>query len=395
MKNRLLFVVDYRLDEPSSLSEMLKALYFDKHFATYDKFLFLKPNGISLNIKNIIVNDITYYRVQENIRQEFKKTKSFSKKMCLLTLFLRRKVYGFFGREESAILRNNGVIVSFVARQFRINCILFISFIPSLLPRKFKTSRFFILYDPFSGRPGSNKKRMRDEKKIIASSDNYYVADYFYNEYVKMFGKNHIKQYKLPFFVPSKNIENYSNSLISNNEFTFSYFGQISERLNDKLVSFLTKNHIIVDSFTTYIKVPFANTSCLRNHEPVVGQELYKAIANSRFLICFDNNKSFSSFFSSKLLLYVSFKKPVILFTDNANSSNIEFVRNYPFGCVINYNTTEASNKLFEFIEKSNSFDYESFDSDKKYGSYSSTYFADMVCLDLNRLINKESKHNG
>ena len=66
-------------------------------------------------------------------------------------------------------------------------------------------------------------------------------------------------------------------------------------------------------------------------HQAVSEEKLYETVASNRFLEVFNNGEPYSHYLPSKVYLYVSFTKPIIIFGNNTDYAMKRFLKNHPF----------------------------------------------------------------
>ena len=129
--------------------------------------------------------------------------------------------------------------------------------------------------------------------------------------------------------------------------YNYLYLGQIQSFRNAEIIQTIFKKiGIRLDIFTNS-SVQSSETFIV--HPAISGDELYRVISNSKYLVAFDNSKPYNHYLPSKVYLYVSFTKPVIAFGDNKESALIEFFKDYPL--FYYQNIYEPLDGLLDFLK--------------------------------------------
>lgn len=122
-------------------------------------------------------------------------------------------------------------------------------------------------------------------------------------------------------------------------------------------------------------------------HPPASGDDLYRAVAESKFLIAFDNGAPFENYLPSKAFLYVSFTKPVIAFGENKDSALLRFFKDYPF--FYYHKIGEPLDGLLQFMRTdfSDGFNEKIYDN---YIGYSPAYALEPIDKQINKFFYSE-----
>jgi len=292
----------------------------------------------------IAIDDLNFSEILKNGKFSFlKKCRLFFKKILyIVKIKIKKKNISFQPGGDAMIekiLRKEkpGVIVSF-------------TYDPSRELNDFCNSKnipyFDMRYDTRITAPDVNKEKMYiAEKYAMEHSQGYFVPSFFMDDYKKHFDSKKLIGYNLPLVINKETVK--KALLHAEEKYKFSYFGQIqSFRYPEKMKDLFIKLKCKLDVFYTGRE----NWGELfNNHEALIGEELYQAVANSKFLVAFDNGHPYEHYLPSKAYLYVSFTKPIIVLGDNENSALKSFLKDYP-----NYyyqNINEPLDGLIDFIE--------------------------------------------
>ena len=212
------------------------------------------------------------------------------------------------------------------------------------------------MYDTFISRPGINPENSKEEQYVINNSNGYFVPSFFIEDYQINYQNaaswEKIRKYDLPLLIEKRNVKfTYENNL-KNNSYDFTYFGQIQTfRNSDKIKKIFSKLNITLDIFTT---MNIESDNIFKVHSAIANNDLWSVVANSKYLVVFDNSKPYNTYLPSKAYLYVSFTKPIIAFGDNDTSALKSFFKEYPMFYYQNIN--ESLDGLLTFINTT--FDY-------------------------------------
>lgn len=328
----LLFVVDYGLDSPNSVGQILRNIYFDSIFSSIvkcilvlgDCFEYLCEENIDGNIQLKFTNDKTHSNI---IFRRSIFVIAFFKFLAVIKKVLRRGDASFQTIVVSSSLR-------FIKRKFKISRVLFLTYSPDKYAYKSGIPYSYFLYDTFLGRPSIDSKSIKMERRVIKRCISYYLAPFFFDNYKEKYPENRkIKSLAYPLFPSIENVRSTQNLDI---KYSFSYFGQLQNFRNvSDIAAMFDVLGILVDVFSW--QHPVKNKSFVY-HQPLIGKEYYKAINQSRCILIFDNNHPYSHYMPSKLYEIIAFSKPIIVIGKNEESATIDFLKDYPYKAFINLN---------------------------------------------------------
>lgn len=249
------------------------------------------------------------------------------------------------------------------------DCVCFILFDPKVSYAEAciesNVSYIQILFDTYIERPNIEKEKTKEEESyIIDHAKAYFVPSFFADGYQKEYGSckfaGKIKAYDLPLLVSREKVQ---NAFQKNTEkYDYAYFGQMQSFRNaDIIKKSLAELGITMDVFPANTQ---SGDQVFRGHEAVAGEQLWETVAGSRFLVAFDNSVPYDRYLPSKVYLYVSFTKPIIVFGDNECSALKEFLNDYPL--YYYQNIHESTEGLVRFIQSTDS---DGFD-EKLYSKY-------------------------
>ena len=246
--------------------------------------------------------------------------------------------------------------------------VIYFSFSPkkgfSKICAKRKIPYISILYDTFIERPNISKNAALIENDEIVNAVGYFVPDFFMEGYLKHYSHANIHSYFLPLLIPKENVISALEN--SKRTYKFSYFGQMqSFRNSDGIKEIFKELGLSLEIFSAEKKV---SDEVYIYHDAVSDEKLHKVVAESDFLVAFDNGEPYTHYLPSKAYLYVSFTKPIIVFGNNKHSALKDFLSQYPM--YYYHNTDEDSLEgLISFINKKhpNKFDEEIYSVYKDY----------------------------
>lgn len=213
--------------------------------------------------------------------------------------------------------------------------------------KKLKIPYISVLYDTFVSNPGITQRDRVIENEEIANAVAYFVPSFFMRDYKEYYRHANIHPFNLPLLITQdKCIKAYANI---QKPLRFTYFGLLQSFRNaDRIKGIFQEIGETLDIFS-----PENNNSdeTYVFHKPLQQEALYEAVASSKFLVAFDNSEPYAHYLPSKVYLYVSFTKPIIVFGNNKDSALKQFLNGYP-----NYYYHHIENPslegLREFIKK-------------------------------------------
>ncbi len=355
---KIMYVVDFLPDVCNSVGDILNCLI--KKTSSYENVI-VKSDGYAygnLNIKKI--NGYRCYFADIFTITEIIKNKSLTLFQKFM-LILKKCLLNFaklINKEDEFNRRVNSKHLYKIIKKEQPDLIVFFVFTPKVeytdICIKTGQSYVFMLYDTFIERPGIDRNvYFPKEKYVIDNSKAYFVPGFFADEYYKIYGSEKINSFNLPLLIEKKDVENaYKNKI----DFEFTYFGQVqSFRNGEKIRKMFAELNKKLDIFTSSRDCQGDDVFII--HDAITRDELFSTVAGSKFLVAFDNSVPYNMYLPSKVYLYVSFTKPVIIFGDNEESAIKNFMRDYPQSYYQNIN--ESFDGLIEFINRnqSSSFD--------------------------------------
>lgn len=340
-KPTVLFVVDYGLDSSNSVAQILRNICYSKEMECFNKVVFVLEQNYYALQKTTINNIVQISTAKEKTRDTFYKRNVFK---CLyyksfedLTTLAK---HGY--KYVRTSLTSNDLKI--IKRKFNIDYVLYLTFFPDPYALKAKIPYSYFLYDTYLSRPGVKKHEIRMEKKVIDHSIKYYLHSYFFDYYQKTYPSDqHIHSLHYPLF-PSKDEVNTAIKSVKKEQYQFSYFGQLQDFRNvPEIASIFKEANLTVDVFSWERPI---DSPAFKYHDVANGEEFFKKIAESKFLLVFDNNEPFAHYIPSKLYQLVAFSKPIILFTKNDHSASKKFLENYPHLFVYDLRKNKPSDLL-------------------------------------------------
>ncbi|MBQ9730471.1 MAG: hypothetical protein IJV80_06660 [Clostridia bacterium] len=232
--------------------------------------------------------------------------------------------------------------------------------------KKIKIPYVVIHYDTTVEDPNvkMTKKRIAEEKYVMDNSEALFVQNCFYKGYRKYYTSDKLKPYNLPLLVDEEKVLTAYASKEKN--YKFSYFGQLQAfrngyRVNDIFEELGEKLFVFSTDKTNFGKA-------FEWSPAVTGQELYKTIAGSDYLVALDNSHPYEHYFPSKTCLYVSFTKPIIIFGESKKTALREFLAEYDNFYYQDIN--EPLDGLRQFLtKKQKGFDKKTYDQYRGYSA--------------------------
>lgn len=350
---KVLFISDYLLTACNSVSDILKSLLraFDEKQMksviclragySYDKLLIDYAGGYKLyRTVNCFDNGgNNKYKLSHKIKSvlrmlKLKTAEFFYVRLCRSSYYLRcNKNY-----LNKIIKKETPDLIVFVT------CKLYKHLID--LSIKHNINYAIILYDTILGNPKDFVGSKEIEPYAIMNSKAYFIPSFFFNEYSQHYKCSNIYSYNLPLLIDKEDVLRAFNSCST--QYEFAYFGQMQSFRNVERI----KNIFNLMGKTLHIFTPlnYKSDEIFNVHNAVTGESLYSVVANSKFLVAFDNSVPYHHYLPSKVYLYVSFTKPIIVFGDNKKSALIDFLKDYPYFYYQNIN--ESMDGLIRFLGK-------------------------------------------
>lgn len=238
-----------------------------------------------------------------------------------------------------------------IIKEERPDIVVFSVFAPSKIFTKIlikhKIPYCCVLFDTFIENPAINKKKGKKiEEFVINNSIEYFIPSYFYNGYKDNYQSKKIKSYYMPLLIDSTSVKNaYANCEL---KYSFSYFGSMHTFRNSDVVKKIFKQlNLQLHIFNATNK---PSDEVFIQHKPLHAELLYEALVSSKFLVVFDNGHPYEHYLPSKVIPYVSFTKPIIVFGNNNESALKNFLKDYPL--YYYHDIREPLDGLIEFINK-------------------------------------------
>ena len=182
----------------------------------------------------------------------------------------------------------------------------------------------WIIYDPFFSQPGLHVK-YAEELLLAKRAVSYWVPRYFY-EYHQRDISNFCHFYSFPLLPDFNFVKELLDK--SKKRFEIAYFGNFMPFRNPTRAIKLFRSKYDIHVFTDF-PVP-KNVGCNWTvHKGVKGKTFYECIAASKILLVFDNDPPYESFFPSKIIHFVAFGLPLLIFGQNKNGSIVDFLKTY------------------------------------------------------------------
>lgn len=359
---KILYVVDYLHNEANSVGDILSRIIYNPSFAKNEQIVY-KASGLFDRLSVRYVGGFKTY--------SFAKPKDnfFTRKLSSIKYYLRKLLAHLNLLSQCKRLKEIKQL-KHVLRREKPDAVIFFTYAPNpeLVELIHNEKLFCLLYDTYISRPTVEYNAAYElEKYVINKAEKYFVPSFFFGDYEKAYHCGKIQSYDLPLLVDKDDvIKAYSST--DSTRYRFAYFGQIQQfRNGDRIKTILKCMGEKVDIFSPF---SYETDDVFICHSgEVTGDELYLTVANSDFLIAFDNSKPYDRYLPSKAYLYVSFTKPIVVFGDNDESALRDFLKDYPDYYYQNIN--ETVDGLIEFLSKKHlsGFDEETYQQYIRYAS--------------------------
>lgn len=203
----------------------------------------------------------------------------------------------------------------------------------------------WIIYDPYHTQP-LYKDRSKEEFEIANASSNYWVPIYF-DEYWNTGIGAICHFYSFPLLPEKETVKKAIRERAA--KYTLSYFGNFLPFRNvERAVSLANdKYDFHVFSDLDLPSVIAANCVC---HPALHGADFYQAIADSSILIIFDNEPPYDCFFPSKVIHFVAFGLPILVFGSYKRGKLAKFLSKYDKWLYADQSVSDKT--VIEFIER-------------------------------------------
>ncbi len=376
-KKTVLFVVDFGLNSPNSLGQMLRNIVTNRFFNDYKKVIFVCSDEF-IYFKEYTTDDAVEIRASNNTDGDFIlkqcKLKILIFKILKSIKFIRKH---FSGMLHTIIMTSN---LKLLERKYKFKYALYMTFSPNLYSVFSKIPFSYYLYDTYLERPGISAKAIKREKRIIKKSINYYLPPFFFKKYKETYPNfQNIKSIPLPLYPKRETVINIIKKTKQQNQKEFVYFGQLQKFRNIEEVALLFKKlNYILDIFSW--ERPIKSES-LRYNDVVFDNLYYESIYLSKYVVVLDNNEPYNHYMPSKLYELIAFCKPIIVFGKNKKSATIDFLKKYPYFCYFDLRDKDLCSKFKKFIIE-NKFKNNCF-SERTYEKYNKKYSIDKIARHL------------
>ena len=347
---KILFIADYFPNEKNSVAEALNSLIENVGTSNYKMVVLKATSFYSDFIEKSTIGEIVCYGRSVCTAKAILKSKNISIKEKVKYLFKKIGYFikGIFIKKSVLQVKEREKILKKIVKREKIDLIFsFTSPYNWNNCSSLKIPYLYMLYDTYITDPIVDRRYcFALERHIIDNSKGYFVPHFFYEDYLKIYGENNFIKYNFPALISKEKVLQAYNSV--QEKYGFAYFGQVQsfrnadkiehifKSLNLKLEVFTHQRDLVSDAFSI--------------HKPLSGEDLYNSVASSRYLVVFDNSAPYENYLPSKVYLYVSFTKPIIIFGDNKDSATIRFFKDYP-NCYYQ-NINEPLDGLKDFLNK-------------------------------------------
>ena len=351
-KKVILFVVDYGLESPNSVGQILRNIAFSDTFGSFEKYVFVRSVNFCFFDRNIVANDVTQITVSNHSvpHQIFRRNIILCLWFKVLRLFVSIAHRGG-SRLLTMVMTSN---LRVLKKIFNVDFALYLTGTPNEYAMKSKIPYSYFLYDTYLSRPGVAPKFIEIEERVIKKSIAYYQAPFFYTDYHAKYPEySNIKCLAFPLY-PTKEEVDKAKSRSKGIQYKFSYFGQMQDFRNiEEIAALFESVGIYIDVFSWQHPI---DSKSFVYHKTLIGDDYFKAIVESEYLLVFDNNEPFAHYMPSKLYQFIAFSKPIVLFTKNDKSATIDFLKDYPYFYKFDLRYTDVTKNFMSFIERGNNF---------------------------------------
>lgn len=234
--------------------------------------------------------------------------------------------------------------------------------------KKFGINYSVILTDPIFYFPKTNGRRISKlEENLIKCSDSYFVPEFCFDTYTNRFNRNlNIKSFCFPVSAQLSKFDD-----CENNGLIISYFGtqRVDYNVFNNTFAYLAKQHRASLRLYGWGNNALVNETGGTHFNPVSGSQLICEILKANFLLAIDNPPHMTDLLPSKIVLYASTTKPIIIFGENDDSALLKFLKKIKYERYIYIKPTDSFELLDKFIkEYSNvSFDEECYKRQSDY----------------------------
>lgn len=157
----VLFVVDYGLDSPNSVGQILRNIVYNKAFSCYKKTVFLCGNDFVF-FNDTIINGIHQIQAKNKPALSAFKRRGFS--VLLLYVFWKiiKAIHRGHNLFYTIVMASN---LKFIKRKYNIGHAFYLTSSPDKYAINCKIPYSYFLYDTFLERPGISDRLLKIEKK--------------------------------------------------------------------------------------------------------------------------------------------------------------------------------------------------------------------------------------
>lgn len=199
------------------------------------------------------------------------------------------------------------------------------------------------------------KKHMKIEKEVISNSNTVLIMKQLKNYLLSNYSEyNHLfQEVEHPLIVERKK----KGIQVNKKTAIFTYAGSFYKGIRDpeymlKIFDlYLEKNEGILNLYTfgnynNIIKAYAYKNDLIKDNGSLASTLVAGELEKADFLVAVGN--SVSNQVPSKVFEYLSFGKPIIYFYELDNDSNVEILKNYPYGLCIRKNAKEIEGNIFK-----------------------------------------------
>lgn len=360
MSKKIMYISDFTLNQFNSVRDILYKIISNKDMSAYEQIIVKSTGRIHNPIKTDYYEGFKTYSTSSCKFSEFLKRKDVSIRDKAQHIFhkILYTVACKLNSENKYRTFENYDYLNSVLKKEKPDLVVFLIYSPNekyaKMCMKYKIPYISILYDTYLGRPKVNPDDAYClENYVIKNSEGYYVPSFFFDNYSKIYNHQKLHSMNLPLLIEENEVvEAYKKT---KSKYNFTYFGQMQAFRNCDAVKNILRNlNISMDVFSTE-KLP--SDDVFKIHPAVTKTELYDTVAGSDYLVAMDNSFPFQDYLPSKIYLYVSFTKPIIVFGDNDDSALRRFLNDYPWFYYQNINNSTEGLVAFLKSNKSEGFD--------------------------------------
>lgn len=335
MENTVLYFSDFKLNQYNSVRDILYSIIHQDKIASCKHIIAASSGALFNPVKIEEFEGIKHYSAPASSIKNTMQNKNLTL-LTRLSFSFKRTIFNilnFLNIKDRYLSTYKIKYFEKVIEEINPNIIVCLTFSPPKpeiinIFKNLNIPYIQILYDTYIERPYTDKEKVfLHEKYAIENSEGYFVPDFFYKCYSETYNNPKVISYKLPLLIEKNDVVSAYQNV--KHRFDFVHFGQIqSFRNGDNVKEIFKALNITLDVFSTN---SMQSDDTFIHHDAISKKELYETITGTKYLVILDNGEPYTKYLPSKVYLYISFTKPILVFGNNKESALKTFLKDYPY----------------------------------------------------------------